>query len=302
MDSPRGLFAGSDSRAWSLRAAVEDNRASLMALLAGAAVLAWPTMVRVISESWSTEQGSHGPIVLMTGLWLLTRMWPKAARYSAMPPRRHAAPVLAIAAILLVLSRVVQILEIEGFLMYGLLIAGLYALIGWRALRELWFPLFYLAFIFPLPETLVAYLTLPLKSLISRTAVDLLHLAGYPIGGLGVTIMIGPYELLVAAACSGLNSIVSLSVIALFYLFVRHEGQWRSAIPSVIMIVPIAIAANLIRVIMLILLTYYGGESVGQGFLHQMAGLFMFVVALGLLIIWDKLISQMIRRLVPTRS
>ncbi len=273
-----------------------------MALLVGAAVLAWPTMARVASQSWSTEQGSHGPIVLMTGLWLLTKMWPQAVRYAAMPPWHRAAPVLGAAATLLVLSRVVQILEIEGFLMYGLLIAGLYALIGWRALRELWFPLFYLAFIFPLPDTLVAFLTLPLKGLISRTAIDLLHLAGYPIGGMGVTIMIGPYELLIAAACSGLNSIVSLSVIALFYLFIRHEGRWQGAIPSVVMIVPIAIAANLIRVILLILLTYHAGEAVGQGFLHQMAGLFMFVVALGLLMIWDKLISQMMGRLVPTRS
>ena len=61
------------------------------------------------------------------------------------------------------------------------------------------------------------------------------------------------------------------------------------------MIVPIAIAANLLRVIVLILLTYYGGEAVAQGFLHEMAGLFMFGVALILLVAWDSFVGRTFR-------
>lgn len=253
-------------------------------------------MLAVARDSWSTEQGSHGPIVLVTGLWLLWRTWPRAAEVSVTPPVWRAALVFAPFALLLIFARIVRVLEVEGFLMYGTLIACLYAIVGGKAVRQLWFPLLYLSFVFPLPDTVIAAITLPLKDFISRATVSLLSWAGYPIGGYGVTIMIGPYELLVAAACSGLNSIVSLSALALFYLYVRHQGDWRAALPSLIMIVPIAIAANLLRVLILVLLTYYRGDAVAQGFLHSMAGMFMFVVALALLMIWDALAARAVRR------
>ena len=51
--------------------------------------------------------------------------------------------------------------------------------------------------------------------------------SGQPIGGAGVTIQIGQYQLLVAAACSGLNSIISLSAITLFYIYIRHQADLR---------------------------------------------------------------------------
>jgi exosortase len=176
--------------------------------------------------------------------------------------------------------------------MYGLLLAALYSVIGARALCRLWFPLIYLAFMFPLPDTVVAFVTLPLKTMLSQAAIASLGMLGYPIGGAGVMIMIGPYELLVAAACSGLNSIISLSVIGLFYLYVRHEGNWRTAWPAAVMIVPIAILANFVRILLLILLTYHAGDAVAQGYLHDFAGLSMFAVALGALAMVDEAIVR----------
>jgi ABC-type nickel/cobalt efflux system permease component RcnA len=47
--------------------------------------LAAPTLLFVAQESWSKEQGSHGPIVLFTGLWLLWRQWPDAREVAARP-------------------------------------------------------------------------------------------------------------------------------------------------------------------------------------------------------------------------
>jgi exosortase len=265
---------------------------ALVALIAGCAVLAWPTMLHVARESWSTEQGGHGPIVLMTGLWLLSRIWPAARPLFRRPPLLSVALLVAPLAALLLFARIVQVVEIEGFLMYGLLLAALYSVIGARAVRRLWFPLIYLAFMFPLPDTVVAFVTLPLKTMLSQAAIAFLAMLGYPIGGAGVMIMIGPYELLVAAACSGLNSIISLSVIGLFYLYVRHEGNWRTAWPAAVMIVPIAILANFVRILLLILLTYHAGDAAAQGYLHDFAGLSMFAVALGLFAVVDEAISR----------
>jgi len=254
--------------------------ALLCVLLAGIAALVAPTMLFVAQESWSTEQGSHGPIVLFTGLWLLWRQWP-AAKAVAVPPRGWLwAGALTFFLVLYAFARITQIVELEGYLMYACLLAALYSAVGAQAMQRLWFPLFYLAFIFPPPESLVAAVTLPMKMELSKAAVSFLSLLGYPIGGEGVRIYIGQYELLVAAACSGLNSIISLAAISLFYIYIRHQAEWRYAALLVFLIVPVALLANFVRVLILILLTYHFGEAAAQGFLHNFAGVFMFAAAL----------------------
>jgi exosortase len=270
-DQAAGLAAGSALRpAW-----------ICLALLAVCAIVfAIPTFSFVARESWSTEQGAHGPIVLMTGLWLLVRIWPNAMAVARKPALWRSAALLAVLVPAYCLTRITQIVELEGYLMYACLIAALYSLIGGAALRQLWFPLFYLAFVFPPPETLIWAVTMPMKMGVSKAAVALLHAVGYPIGGEGVVIYVGQYQLLVAAACSGLNSIISLSAITLFYIYLRHEANWRYALLLAMLIVPVALLANFIRVLILILLTYHAGEAAAQGFLHNFAGLSMFMIAL----------------------
>lgn len=249
-------------------------------LIVGLALFAIPTMLFVMRESWSGEEGAHGPIVLATGLWLLHRQWTESKHL-----RTAANPVLFWSLLLvliplLVFARITQIVEIEGYMMYAVLLTVLYSLIGARALKALWFPLFYLAFMFPPPETVVAAVTVPMKMWLSEAAVGFLQLFDYPIGGEGVRIYIGQYELLVAAACSGINSIISLAAISLFYIYMRHQAEWRYALMLVLFIVPVALIANFFRVLILILLTYHVGEAAAQGFLHNFAGLVMFAIAL----------------------
>ena len=260
---------------------------ALAALLVGLTAVALPTMLFVARESWSTEQGSHGPIVLFTGLWLLWRQWPSARALALRPSGVKVALLLALSLSLYTFARITHIVEIEGYTMYLSLLVVLYSVVGQQALRQLWFPLFYLAFIFPPPESLIAAVTLPMKVELSKAAVGLLHLFGYPIGGEGVKIYIGQYELLVAAACSGLNSIISLTAISLFYIYIRHQAEWRYAMLLGSLIIPVALLANFVRVLILIMVTYYFGESAAQGFLHNTAGVIMFTVALAAIFLAD---------------
>lgn len=249
-------------------------------LVLGLAVFCVPTMKFVVQQSWGGEEGAHGPIVLATGLWLLVREWQTARIYAKPGSLRVAVLLLAVFISLQIFARITQIVELEGYLMYFTILVVLYALIGLDAIRKLWFPLFYIAFIFPPPETLVALVTVPLKIWLSKAAIGFLQLFNYPIGGEGVTIYIGQYELLVAAACSGINSIVSLSAISLFYIYMRHRANWLYSGLLVLLIVPVAMIANFFRVLILILLTYHAGEAAAQGFLHNFAGIAMFAIAL----------------------
>ena len=265
-------------------------------LLAGLAVVVVPTMAFVARVSWSAEAGAHGPIVLFTGLWLLWRLWPEASPLVAPPPMTPVIAAFAVTLPLYLVSRIAQIVEVQGYLMYAVVLTTIYAIIGLGAMRRLWFPLLYLAFMFPLPDTLVAALTGSLKIMISHAAVALLYQFGYPIGSAGVSIQVGQFQLLVAAACSGLNSIVALTAISLFYVYMRHQANWRYALLLTALILPVAIFTNFVRVLILILLTYHAGDDAAQGFLHNFAGLTMFTVALLTIFALDSAIEPVWRR------
>lgn len=273
-----------------------------LVLAVGLAVIVVPTMAFVAKVSWSTESGAHGPIVLFTGLWLLWRLWPDARLVLAPPPAIWAGTALAVTLPLYLLARIAQIVEIQGYLMYAVVLATLYAVIGAAAMRRLWFPLLYLGFMFPLPDTVVAALTGSLKTGISHAAVAFLYEFGYPIGSAGVMIQVGQFQLLVAAACSGLNSIVALTAISLFYVYMRHQADWRYALLLTMFILPVAIFTNFIRVVILILITYHAGDAAAGGFLHNFAGLMMFTIALLTIFALDSVLEPIWRRVTHRRA
>lgn len=266
-------------------------------LLAGLLAILLPTMLSVAQMNWATEQGAHGPLVLTTGLWLIWRHRETILRLRQPAPGWITALLLLALLPLYAATRITGIIELEGLTMYAVLIAVLHSFCGNKVLRLLWFPLVYLLFVFPPPDTLVAVITQPLKIAISDSVIETLHVAGYPIAGSGVTIQIGQYELLVAAACAGLNSLISLSAIGLFYIYIRHNANWRYAVLLVFAIVPVAILANFIRVILLVLLTYHLGEAAAQGFAHNFAGITMFVISVLGIFAVDGLASPLRRKL-----
>ena len=252
----------------------------VIALVIGLLVFAVPTSVFVIETSWTGEEGAHGPIVLATGLWLAHRRWNEVKHLREKPNPLLFWTLFAVFVPLTIFARVTQIVEIEGYMMYATILTVFYWLVGGTVLRKMWFPFLYLLFIFPPPETVIAAITLPMKMWLSVVAIRLLDLFGYPIAGEGVRIYIGQYELLVEAACSGINSIISLTAISLFYIYMRHQADWKYSLLLVALVIPVALFANFIRVIVLILLTYHMGEAAAQGFLHNFAGLMLFAAAL----------------------
>lgn len=267
--------------------------------LLGCAILIIPTMIGVARFSWSTEQGGHGPIVLATGIWLLLREI-KDAKAERMTPRPWAAALgIAFFLAIYLVARITGILEIEAMAMYGALLLGIYLLVGGRFMRAIWFPLVYLALVLPPPDSVVAAVTQPIKIAISEWAVSLLYALGYPIASSGVTIYIAQFELLVAAACAGLNSIISLGAICLFYVYLRHRNNFTAFLLVSLAVIPVAVFSNFIRVLVLILITYYLGEAAAQGFLHDFAGLLMFAVALVTIFALDSIYSRVVARRRP---
>jgi exosortase len=263
-----------------------------LVLYIGLAALVIPTTLSLGSQAWSREYGAHGPIVLITGLWLFWRERQELLA-TAVPGNlwlTAAGMLFSIAAY--VFGRAYEFISVEAAGIYGICVSILYSRVGFRALIRNWFPLLYLGFAIPPPLWFIDDITAPLKLLVSAVATGILSAAGIPIFREGVTLIVAQYSLLVEDACSGLNSLTGLTAISLFYIYLLRRASWRYSLVLALMVLPIAVIANIIRIMILVLLTYFFGNAVGQGFLHETAGMLLFATSLLLVFAIDKLMSR----------
>lgn len=280
------LDAGKRQGDW--RGALRDVLPEWWPIIAGLAVLFGPTFYSLFTGAWIGEEQGHGPIIFFLALWLIWRKWPEVLAATTPPVTSWWGwPVLAFGLAFYLLGRSQNILMFEIGSILAVMAAVLLLKRGSRALRILWFPFFFMLFMVPLPSEVVAAVTMPMKMAVSWATEQILFALDYPISRSGVVLQIGQYQLLVADACAGLQTLLTLEALGLFYLnLMRHPSAFRN-IGLAILIVPISFAANVIRVITLTLITYYFGDAAGQGFLHGFAGMVLFVTALVLILAVD---------------
>ncbi|ACT48697.1 exosortase B [Methylotenera mobilis] len=265
-------------------------------VLLGLFVLLVPTVLGLANGVWQSDDQAHGPIVLVVVLFLT---WQKRAVFYT--NTAHPSRISLICGWLLLLfglicyvigrSQDILMLDIGSqiFVLSGILLITR----GVSTLRALWFPLFFILFMIPLPGFFVDAVTLPMKIAVSIVAEHVLYWFDYPIARNGVVLQIGQYQLLVADACAGMHTLISLEALGLLYLsLVKHDSLFRN-ITLALLIIPISFAANVTRVIVLTLVTYYFGDAAGQGFVHGFAGLLLFVVALLLIMLVDSLLQYL---------
>lgn len=274
---------------------------SLGVLLLAFAAMYLPTYGYLASTSWLKDENGHGPLVLIMSLWLLWRERHALFAGEAKPAVVPAFGALVLGSSLYVIGHSQGIDTVDAASQIFVLAGLILLLRGWRGLRVCWFPLFFLLFMVPLPGVLVQTLTLPLKWAVSYLAEILLHVAGYPVGRSGVTLTVGQYQLLVADACAGLNSMFTLESLGLFYMKIMdYQSRARNTILA-IMIIPISFVANVVRVLVLVLVTYHLGDEAGQGFLHGFAGMVLFGVALSLTYLFDRFLAARFDETRPER-
>jgi exosortase B len=277
-------------------------------VLIGLVVLYLPTYWDLAHDLWHSDDYAHGPIVLVVALFLIWQKRDLLGRGGV----ADSAPsgmirivgwvLFSFGLLVYVVGRSQGILLFEVGSQIPVLLGVLLILLGSRSAAEFWFPLFFLLFILPLPGFVVNAATGPLKQYVSVLAEQALYFFNYPIARSGVTLTIGPYQLLVADACSGLHSMFSLSAMGLLYLYLmRHTSTTRNLI-LIASILPIAFFANVMRVILLVLITYHLGDEAGQGFLHGFAGILLFVIGLLFLFLLDAFLGLFLKDKISPRS
>jgi exosortase B len=245
---------------------------------------------------WPSDEQGHGPVILALGLWLIYTKRHALAALALQPSVLLGSGTL-LAGVLMCVLGVTQGMLVFAVLSQHLVVIGLMLIfLGWRAVRLLWFPLLFLLFMVPWPSSVVGAVTGPLKSAVSAVAAQLLYTMGYPVARAGVVLTVGQYQLLVADACAGLNSMFTLEALGLLYMnLMRYTSAVRNVLLAVL-IIPISFFANVVRVVILVLVTYHFGADAGVGFVHGFAGMVLFLVGLTAMLCTDWVLRLAFKR------
>lgn len=267
------------------------DRVVFALVLLGFALLYLPTYWSLAGSIWQSADQSQGPLMLAASLWLLYDRRHALAALPDTPSHVWGTGWLVVGLLMYAVGRSQSIWLFEVGSQLFVFSAVMLLFKGASALRMAWFPIFFLLFMVPLPGPLVAAVTGPLKAGVSFIASEILFAVNYPVSRAGVVMTVGPYLILVADACAGLTSMFSLEAVGLLYLnIVKHPSKWRN-VAIALLVIPIAFVANVVRVLVLVLITYHLGDVAGRGFLHGFAGLLLFIVALTMIFAVDNFIG-----------
>jgi exosortase len=270
VESAHESFWGASVRWW-----------QIAVILALAVWLYFSILFHLILQWFRDPNFSHGFLVPVFSLLVL---WHDRHRLLALPPRPRSAGLWIMGGALCML--IVGVLGAELFLSrlsFVLLIVSLIVLFcGWGHLRIMLFPVLFLILMVPLPAIVFNQITLPLQTIASKLAAATLPFFGVPVLREGNIIKLPAMALEVADACSGIRSLLSLITLAVIcgYTIRDRPGVWLILIGAA---VPIAIAANSMRIVGAGLLVQYWSADKAEGFFHTFSGWFMFLFSVGLL-------------------
>ncbi len=238
---------------------------------------------KLVTDWWQIPDFSHGFLVPVFAAYLL---WEKRSilRATKITPSWSGIAVMALGLAVLLLGVYGSELFLSRVSLV-ILLAGLTLCFGGRQLlSELRFALLVLLLAIPIPAILFNQITFPLQLLASRLASDLLPLFAVPVLREGNVIVLPVMKLEVAEACSGIRSLMSLFTLAVFYGYFMEKSVWRR-VSLIAASIPIAIAANALRIVGTGLCVQYWDPEKAMGFFHEFSGWVIFLVSLGCLVL-----------------
>jgi len=258
-------------------------------------VLYGPILKALVLNWWSDPNYGHGflvPVFAGYALWRERKKW-----QAVTPQPANFGLVIMLGAVLLLLAGSLGAeLFSSRFSMLVLMGGIIVFLAGWKFLRAVLFPLGFLILMIPIPTIIYNQITFPLQLLASRFATFWLQLVNVPVLREGNLIILPNYTLEVVNACSGIRSLMTLITLAIAYGYLVEKSKWKRWL-LVLLMVPIAIVSNSIRILGAGFLTYHIGPEMAKGFFHEFSGWVIFVAAMLLMFLCHWLLNK-----IPSRK
>ncbi len=242
----------------------------------------------VEGESYYT----HGPLMPLVSL-VIVLLLVRHASIPVRPRHRTGVVVLFFSLLLHLMACRARVNFASGFAFIGVL-AGLVLLLwGGQALRRLWFPIALLVFMVPLPDVTITNLNFTLRNYAAAggvAAANALGVIAERMGDRGNQVILeGDKTLVIANVCNGLRTLISLLAFGALYAYVcRLRGAWRVGLFA--LTIPVAVVANSLRIVALILVADIWDVETATGFFHDFSGVLIFVLAFLLMFGLERLI------------
>ena len=189
--------------------------------------------------------------------------------------------IIFFAILLHILGTVLYIFSISGFSIYFFIIGFVLFIFGKEIGRVISFPILFLIFMFPVPLAFILSISYPLKKIVTQSGVLIIRMIGIPVYNEGFHIFIPAGELLVGNPCSGLRSLISFMALGSVMAHISELSLRRKWLIFG-MSIPVAILSNVIRVLMLIMISnIWGLEAAAPDTIwHSTTGIFVFLMGL----------------------
>jgi len=269
------------------------------AMLVGA--LYWPTLTGLVEKWWEDPSYSHGFLVLPVSLWLAWRWWDETR--APRTPEVGLGVLETAAGITVHLAALVIGWPLLDFVSLVLVIRGVVLAISGRAwARGLMFATLFLIFMFPLPGWITVSLAVWLQDLVATVSgVVLEQLWVCQRRGHAIVFAGLDEPLIVGAECSGLRQLIALLALATLVAYLGLR-TWRARLGLVLAAVPVAVLANVLRVVLMAAGAKWFGIAWMTGTLHNAPGFLVFPFALGLLALFAWALSKLERQAYRERA
>ncbi len=248
--------------------------------------LLYHRVIALLVEDWAKDDNySHGFLIVPLALYLA---WERRRKLFEAKPGNSAVGFLVVAGSVLVaaldmhpfVNRLAMLSSLAGVLLY---------LFGWARLKVLAFPVLFLLLMIPIPAIIFNQIAFPLQLLASRFGEATLMACQIPVLREGNVIQLANTSLEVAEACSGIRSLVSLLTLGIVYGYFSDSRLWVRYVLAIATI-PVAIAANAIRVSGTGIAAHLYGAEAAEGFFHSFSGWLVFLVAFSMLFVLHRLV------------
>jgi exosortase len=260
-------------------------------VVAGVLLALYAPVIQGLLVNWYQDPDySHGFFVPLLSAYLI---WRKRAELLSLPARPSWYGLFIVPAALgllflgtlgaeLFLTRIALVSTLAGLVIYFL---------GWPTLRSISFPMGLLLLMIPLPALVYNEIVFPLQFVASAFATKVLETVNlFPVLKEGNILVLPQNRIEVVEACSGIRSLMSLITLAVCYGYFAERNRYLR-IALVLLVIPLAVISNGLRVVGTAMLTYYWGPEAAEGFLHSFSGWVIFIVATCLLLVLHKMIN-----------
>ncbi len=277
---------------------LKDKWPWLLLLAAFAALAAWaywPSLGEICAAWTSNPDYTHGFFVVPISIWLLWARRRHAPRLTLSLDWRGLSLIVAAATVRVVAGRF-YLPQLDAWSIPVWIAGVVWLLFGWATLRWALPSIAFLWFATPLPGTIETMLSTPLQKIASQWAAFVLRVVGQPAIAEGTTILLDDKVLDVERACSGLRMFYGIFALAVACIALARPARWK-AVLVLLAAAPVAICANVIRIVATGILMKYASSEAAQKFSHDIAGLVMIPFAVSLFLLFLFVLGRVVRRL-----